>query len=176
VANSVALLLLQHPLEAREAKGTAGLLRLSLARCTCWVGEQFDPAALALATRGAALLYPAEDATAAVSPAPGVSAMPPACLVVIDATWRKSRKMLALNPLLQTLPRIALAGLDMTASRYAPLRRAHRPQQLSSLEASVLALQQLEPEPARYAPLLAGFDGFVAAQLAARGSLRAAAA
>jgi len=168
VANTVALLLLQHPLEAQEAKGTARLLQLSLARCTVWVGERFDPAALAKAIQGAALLYPADEGAACISPAVSTSAMRPTGLVVIDATWRKSRKMLALNPLLQALPRVALAAGDMSGSRYAPLRRAHRPGQLSTLEASVLALQQLEPEPARYEPLLAAFDGFVAAHVAAR--------
>ena len=161
---ALALLLLQHPDEEFEAKGTARLLRLSLSRCTVWVGEQFDAAALAQATRGAALLYPASAGATAVHP----DAVPPSCLVVIDATWRKSRKMLTLNPLLQTLPRLALTA--STPSRYAALRSAHRPQQLSTLEASVLALQQLEPAPERFAPLLAAMDGFVVAQLARRGT------
>ena len=58
VDNEIELLLLQHPMEQHEAKGTARLLRLSLARCEMWVGEQFDAAALASATQGAALLYP----------------------------------------------------------------------------------------------------------------------
>ena len=64
--NSVlALLLLQHPDEQFEAKGTARLLSLSLSRCTVWVGERFDVGALAQATRGAALLYPATAGAAA---------------------------------------------------------------------------------------------------------------
>jgi len=162
---ALALLLLQHPDEQFEAKGTARLLSLSLSRCTVWVGEQFDAGALAQVTCGAALLYPASAASMAVHS----DAVPPTCLVVIDATWRKSRKMLALNPLLQTLPRLALTALDSAApSRYAALRRAHQSQQLSTLEASVLALQQWEPTPERFAPLLAAMDGFVAAQLARR--------
>lgn len=166
---ALALLLLQHPDEQFEAKGTARLLSLSLARCTVWVGEQFDAEALAQATRDAALLYPAS----ADSPTLRRDGAAPRCLVVIDATWRKSRKMLALNPLLQSLPRIALTSLDATApSRYAALRAAHHPQQLSTLEASVLALQQIEPAPERFAPLLAAMDGFVAAQLARRVDLK----
>ena len=159
------LLLLQHPDEQFEAKGTARLLSLSLARCTVWVGEQFDASALAQATTGAVLLYPASAGFTAFRS----DTTPPTCLVVIDATWRKSRRMLALNPLLQTLPRLALAALDSTKpSRYAALRRAQQPQQLSTLEASVLALQQLAPAPERFAPLLAAMEGFVAAQLARR--------
>jgi DTW domain-containing protein YfiP len=165
----LALLLLQHPDEQFEAKGTARLLSLSLARCTVWVGEQFDATALAQASAGAALLYPASAGSTALHS----DGVPPRCLVVIDATWRKSRKMLMLNPLLQTLPRLALTAADATVpSRYAALRAAHRPQQLSTLEASVLALQQVEPAPERFAPLLAAMDGFVAAQLARRVGLK----
>src|SRR6185503_20191885 len=44
--NDVDVLVLQHPDEAREAKGSARLLRLSLARCRVVVGEVFEAAAL----------------------------------------------------------------------------------------------------------------------------------
>lgn len=170
VDNAVELLLLQHPLEQHEAKGTARLLRLSLARCELWVGEQFDAAALAAATAGAALLYPpTANAAAAVMSLPADNL--PRRLIVIDATWPKSRKMLALNPSLLSLPRLLLTEGGLPASRYAALRHARQPQQRSTLEASVHALQQLEPQPERYAPLLAAFEGFVAEQLGRRGGL-----
>ncbi|MGS0757100.1 DTW domain-containing protein [Roseateles sp. GG27B] len=80
---------------------------------------------------------------------------------MLDATWRKSRKMLHLNPLLQALPRLALQ--QPPPSRYT-IRRAQQTHQLSTLEATVLALQQLEgaAREASYAPLLTAFDGFVA--------------
>jgi DTW domain-containing protein YfiP len=88
---------------------------------------------------------------------------PPALqLLVIDATWRKSRKMLALNPLLAALPRLALP--PQALNRYAALRKAQRPGQLSTLEATALALGLLETMPERYSPLLAAFESFVAAQ------------
>ena len=82
---------------------------------------------------------------------------------MLDGTWRKSRKMLYLNPLLQQLPRLALQ--DMPASRYR-IRTAHKPDQLSTLEATCAALAQLEGSAAPFLPLLAAFDGFVAQQLA----------
>ena len=62
------------------------------------------------------------------------------------------------HPLLQTLPRWALP--TPPPSRYR-VRRAHRPEQRSTLEAACLALGALEGEPTRYAPLLAAFDGWV---------------
>lgn len=167
-ANETPLLILQHPLEVHQAKGSARLLQLSLQRSQTQVGECFEPAALQAwlnpaheATRQAVLLYPAH----ADLPAPSVSAseLEPAHtrLVVLDGTWRKSLRMLHLNPLLQALPRLALQ--PDAPSRYL-IRKAHRPDQLSTLEACCMALAELEQAPARYAPLLAAFDAFVANQ------------
>ena len=84
----------------------------------------------------------------------------PSCLVVLDGTWRKSLRMLHANPLLQSLPRWAIA-VDGPA-RYAALRQARLPTQLSTLEAACAALADVEDAPARYAPLLDAFDRFVA--------------
>ena len=67
--------------------------------------------------------------------------------------------MLHLNPLLQQLPRLALS--DMPASNYK-IRKAHRPDQLSTLEATCAALVQLEKQSAP-------FDGFVAQQMGYQG-------
>jgi len=84
-------------------------------------------------------------------------------LVLLDATWRKSRKMLYLNPALQRLPRLGLT--DVAPSNYR-IRKAHAPHQLSSLEAAAQALGQLDGAPERFGPLLDAFDGFVAQQAA----------
>ncbi len=83
-------------------------------------------------------------------------------LVVLDGTWRKSRKMLYLNPLPQQLPRLALQNLP--PSRYL-IRKAHAPGQLSTLEAACHALMQLEGNGEKYAPVLSAFNGFVEQQL-----------
>lgn len=185
VANPVEVLLLQHPLEVGQAKGSARLLSLSLSNCRVRIGEWFDHAELAawLQPGASALLYP-QTGDAEVGP---VAPRQIRQLVVLDATWRKSRKMLHLNPLLATLPRLALQPTALSA--YAGLRKAHRSDQLSTLEATCLALAQLETVGAdvgrtsadagacvtdglagdavasRYAPLLAAFGGFVADQL-----------
>jgi DTW domain-containing protein YfiP len=83
-------------------------------------------------------------------------------LVVLDATWRKSRKMLHLSPGLQRLPRLALN--EVPTGRYA-IRKAHAPGQLSTLEATCAALAQLERNTERWQPLLAAFDAFVTGQM-----------
>jgi len=171
LSSRVALLVLQHPLEVRNAKNSARLLHLCLPGSRLEVGETFDAgtldALLAADGRQPLLLYPETpgDASLGVAPPPVVP-LPDAGrlrLVVLDATWRKSRKMLYLNPALQRLPRLALR--DIPASAYR-IRKAHAPHQLSTLEAAAYALAQLENNPGHYQPLLSAFDGFVQQQAA----------
>jgi DTW domain-containing protein YfiP len=179
VAHQVEVVVLQHPLEVNQAKGSARLLHLSLPRSLLVTGEVFADAALqalidaplnatASAPRHTLLLYPDSPPNAApgAPPPSGLQAEhlqnpQQLRLIVLDGTWRKSRKMLHLNPLLQRLPRLALKA--MPASRYR-IRKAHLPDQLSTLEATCAALAQLEGDAGRFKPLLAAFDGFVAQQ------------
>jgi DTW domain-containing protein YfiP len=170
VHGQVELLILQHRLEVANAKNSARLLHLSLPGSVLLAGEAFDQselqAILSAGGRTPLLLYPGTPADAGLAPAPRFEPeqLPPPDklrLVVLDATWRKSRKMLYLNLLLQHLPRVALR--DMPPSAYR-IRKAHAPDQLSTLEASVYALMQLEGSVERYQKLLEAFDGFVSQQ------------
>jgi DTW domain-containing protein len=154
VDNVVEVLILQHPLEVGQAKGSAQLLHRSLAHSQLSTGEQFDAAMLEDGC--SVLLYPeAVDNHGRAIP---LSTARPRRLVVLDGTWRKSRKLLHLNPALQRLPRLALVAPP--PSQYT-IRKAHRPDQLSTLEATCLALAQLEQAPTRYAPLLTAFGAFI---------------
>ncbi|HEY5800960.1 MAG TPA: tRNA-uridine aminocarboxypropyltransferase [Burkholderiaceae bacterium] len=172
--SEVRLLILQSTLEARNAKNSARLLHLSLQGSVLALGDAFDTTVLdaMLHADGAlpVLLYPsAQHAGMAVAPPLPVELKGPVRLVALDATWRKSLRMLYENPALQRLPRLSLNSLD--ASRYAPLRKAHKPGQLSTFEAVCTALAQLD---AAFDPgaLLAGFGGFVAQQTRLRESHR----
>jgi DTW domain-containing protein YfiP len=164
-----ALLVLQHPLEVANAKNSARLLHLSVAGSVLAVGERFEPdqleALLHADGRVPVLLYPDTpgDANLPAPPAFEPVEADRLRLVVLDATWRKSRKMLYLNPALQGLPRLALR--EVAPSNYR-IRKAHAPHQLSSLEAAALALAQLEGEGEAFQPLLDAFDGFVRQQAA----------
>ena len=172
VSHQVEVLILQHPLEVDNPKGSARLLHLSLPRSRLVTGEVFDlPAPLAGAgdAKHNLLLYPEtpQSQPPEVAPRPlAPGALDDAArlrLVVLDGTWRKSRKMLYSNPLLQQLQRLALQ--DVGASHYL-IRKAHRPDQLSTLEATCAALAQLHGGAEPFQPLLAAFDGFVAQQMA----------
>ncbi|WKB55518.1 tRNA-uridine aminocarboxypropyltransferase [Eleftheria terrae] len=169
VDNRVDVLILQHPLEQHHAKGSGRLLHLCLRRSRLLVGDSFDLQELEAACgpmAGAWLLYPPTqpDAEGAATPAP-VGALPQR-LIVLDATWRKSRQLLRLNPWLLRLPRLEL--IEPPASRYG-IRKAERDDQRSTLEATACALQQLDAgDTARYAPLWDVFDRFVELQRRAR--------
>ncbi|PQP01796.1 hypothetical protein C5614_00540 [Massilia phosphatilytica] len=164
LSSRVDLLILQHPLEVRNAKNSARLLHLCLPGSRLEVGEVFpDLHALLYADgRVPVLLYP-ETPRGSARAADLMTQPDRLRLVVLDATWRKSRKMLHVNPDLQRLPRLALH--DVPASAYR-IRKAHAPHQLSTLEAAALALAQMEGDADRYRPLLQAFDGFVQQQAA----------
>jgi DTW domain-containing protein YfiP len=167
LAPAVEVVILQHPLEASQAKGSARLLHLSLEHSRIVTGECFDEAQLRALLyappRQPVLLYP-DHADGAPPLAADLRDAPQRLrLIVLDGTWRKSRKMLYANPLLQGLPRLPLH--DLPPSHYA-IRKAHRPDQLSTLEATCHALAQIEGDAQRYVPLLRAFDGFVGQQRA----------
>jgi DTW domain-containing protein YfiP len=169
VQAEASLLVLQHPLEVGNAKNSARLLHLCVSGSALAVGETFEPAALEALLhadgRTPVLLYPDTAGDPALPAAPPFVSMPAQALrlVVLDATWRKSRKMLYLNPPLQRLPRLALREVAPSGYR---IRKAHAPHQLSSLEAAALALAQLEGNEEKFRPVFEAFEGFVEQQAA----------
>lgn len=168
VESTAQVLILQHPMEVANAKNSGRLLHLCLPGSRLEVGEQFNGIA---ALRRAVLLYPDTPGDRSLGIAPPPSFDPSwragdITLVVLDATWRKSRKMLYLNPALQAMPRLPLR--DTPPSHYL-IRKAHKPDQLSTLEATAYALAQLEGDEHKYDPLIAAFDRFVAQQQALAG-------
>lgn len=133
VSHRLGIRVLQHPDESTQAKGTVRLLQRCLQDCELQVGEQW--AAPPWPLNGCWLLYPGGDA------AP-TEAAAPRSLLLLDASWRHSRKLMHLNPWLQDLPRYALRSPP--PSIYGELRKAQGPAQLSSLEAVAQALLELE--------------------------------
>ncbi len=179
VDSAVQLLILQHPMEVSNAKGSARLLQLSVQHSIMAAGEAFDAGQLREMLfeggRLPILLYPdlAGERELGVLPPPALDPVQLSepgrlRLVILDGTWRKSRKMLYQNRLLQQLPRLALS--DVPESHYR-IRKAHAPHQLSTLEATCHALAQLHQDDVRFVPLLASFDEFVGHFQATSGKL-----
>ncbi|WP_237060288.1 tRNA-uridine aminocarboxypropyltransferase [Microbulbifer sediminum] len=159
----IRVLIIQHPLEVKHPFNTGRMAHLCLDNSELLVAETLDDAELArlLAPRSA-LLYPSLDwlpPVEQVEPG-GPLARSLEQLVVIDATWRKSKKMLHLNPALQQLPRVSFAGELQSNYR---VRHSSLPNSLSTLESIVAAMQQLEPE-GNFQAMLQPFDRMVALQ------------
>lgn len=174
--------ILQHPLETRHALGTARIASLGLANCTLTLWERACSRVLESShsplrgqgplpqdarrfyrgqgplPQNAVLIYPGEDAR----PLWALAGEPPRPLVFIDATWRKSRRMLFESPELAALPRYALDSPP--PSRYR-IRKEPAPDALSTLEAIVFTLEQLEEAEARYRPLLSVMDTLIEQQI-----------
>ena len=151
-----------------ETKGTARLLHVSLPNSNLLIGEVFEETileeVLLLSIKNSILLYPItpEDHSLGISPPPQLDPevlenLSNIRLIIIDGTWRKSRKILIKNPYLQTLPRLLLQ--DLPAGQYA-IRKARKPHQLSTMEAASAALAQLEGDTAKFEPLGQSFTAF----------------
>ena len=155
------VVLLQHPREARMPIGTARMAHLALPNSELHHGVCFDghPRVKALAAQpGAALLFPGEGAQSLSELGPTLTT-----LVVIDGTWSQARKVLHRSPLLQQLPRLAFTPARPSNYR---IRREPKEHFVSTVEAVVEILGELEGDPERFAPLLAAFDRMVDRQIA----------
>lgn len=156
------VLMLQHPSETGHALNTARLAALGLTNAELRIGERFDELPVN-DDRESYLLFPGDDAVPLTKLAAEGRALR---LIVPDGTWRKARKLLHLNPVLASLPRVALP--EGLTSRYR-LRKAPMPGALSTLEAIVVALNALEGE-GRFDALLRPFEVLIQTQIDAMGA------
>ena len=151
------VMIYQHPLEAKHAKSTVPLLRLSLPDVRIEVAETFSPPP-PLVEGDWWLLYPdgkawdldqangnqSSSAQKNCLPAEKMQAKKPiGGLIVLDGTWRKTRLLLHLNPWLNRLPTLTFS--QAPASAYA-IRKGPGGQALSTLESVSHVLTTLHRE------------------------------
>ncbi|GAA3548895.1 tRNA-uridine aminocarboxypropyltransferase [Zobellella aerophila] len=139
------VLILQHPLEARHAKSTVPLLRLAMPELRVVVAETLDPLPEPASGRWW-LLYPGAQALDVDRAEPARLRAEIGGLVVLDGTWRKTRRLLYLNPWLRQLPTLSFS--QAPAGAYA-IRKGPGGQALSTLESLAHVLHRLSP---RFAP------------------------
>jgi DTW domain-containing protein YfiP len=162
VATRTEVIIVRHEREGWKSTGTARVALQALTRSRLVEysedGAQSD-AALAALAGDAALLFPET----------GVEAGPlhetPARLIVLDGTWRQTRRMLKRLPSLAAVPRLVLPPKAEAPLR---LRESEDPRGRSTLEAIADALGMLEGEAAS-APLHALHALFVERVFRARG-------
>lgn len=163
IDNAWPVWILQHPAEARHALGTARIAALVLRDCTLALSKQPDTTHAFASTEPApVLIYPGPSSRSLQE----LAHDPHRPLLFIDATWRKSRRMLKENAWLEALPRYALP--TPPPSRYR-IRREPNSEAVSTLEAIVHCLGLLEGDANRYYPLLKQMDRLVDEQIAHMG-------
>ena len=179
IENLVEIGILQHPSEVKQIKGTALIAQLSLNRSQLWVGEDLTELPGLVdwlkSSPNIYLLYPEidnqeeayssfymEEVVKALEPLNGVEAIK---VLVLDGTWRKTFKIMQLNPQLRALNRIELN--PVLESKYR-VRKQRDTKSLSTVEAIYEVLSQLESNAEKYQPLLDAFDLMQNQQLAFR--------
>jgi DTW domain-containing protein YfiP len=161
VDNDIHVVILQHPLEVKQSKGSITLLHQSLKSSEVIVGEDFNnnveiQSLLKRYNQQCAILYPSDNAVVLNEEQCNIS--PPKCLFILDGTWKKTYKMFMTNDWLQQLPHLTLA--DGIVGQYK-IRKTTKKNALSSLEACCYALSVLEPQQNSNNKYQALLDGFV---------------
>ena len=174
IDNDIDVLVLQHPTEVKQSKGTVNLLSQSLLSCQVIVGETFDKCEILIQHLKhygdkIVLLYPSEQAFEVSFSSLSITqnnrqieskkskSSEIKCVIILDGTWKKAYRMFMLNPCLQEIKHIVLPqGID---SLYQ-IRKTTKVHALSSLEACCHALARLENKPEKYQVLLNNFVKF----------------
>ena len=147
------LLILQHRDERTHPFNSARIVHQALENCELIVGRNSELANMDLGfSENAGLLYPHWQSKPLTDLPP--SEMPKQ-LVFLDGTWNHARTMYRDIDALKTLPCYRLT--PETPSRYR-IRKEPTRDSLSTLEAIVLVLKQVEPELEGLDLLIAAFD------------------
>ncbi len=160
IDNRTDVLILQHVGERFHPFNTARIVRKALRRCHLIVDHNLRMAAHQLPIqKGAGLLYPQVNAPALTELS---AAELPSQLVIIDGTWHQAKTIVRDVPQLWDLPCYRLAPSSPGQYR---IRREPDAHSLSTLEATVAALQALEPNTVGLQQLLSAFNKMVEDQL-----------
>jgi len=174
INNEIEIGILQHPSEVKQSKGTAIIAKLALTKSQLWVGEVLSelPGLLRWLKdeQPVYLLYPKIDDQAEVYQSWSIDKVKSNKqkdfkVLILDGTWRKTFKMMQLNPELRALPRIELN--PKFKSQYK-VRKQKDSQSLSTVEAIFEVLSQLENDAEKFQPLVEAFDKMQQQQLAFR--------
>jgi DTW domain-containing protein YfiP len=157
INNKIPVLVLQHPSEVKQAKGTVALLSRSLSHCQVFVGEDFSQHTELnnlIANHQALLLYPSTEAQIlpltkntlnSISLDDDEKRQQPKLLILLDGTWKKAYRMFMLSSNLQALAQVCLPEKLANGGQYL-IRKVAKKNALSSLEACCFALGLLEGE------------------------------
>lgn len=151
--------ILQHPIESRHPIGTARIAALSLQNCRLDIVTDFADIACTVPINSDALLvYPCDGA----QPLEDFIQLQPRPLIFLDASWKKSRRMLYESAALQSLQKVRFNSVII--SRYR-IRKEPAPGYVSTLEAITHALSVLEGDREKFQPMMATMDYMIQRQI-----------
>lgn len=132
---------MQHPSEVKEAKNTVRLAQLCLPNLEVYIGEEPESFKLIqnLSKENTFLLYPDENAAEIENL--NKTSVQKINLIILDGTWKKAYKLKMKNPWLSSFKTLTFANLPK--NQYT-IRKAKRPDSLSSLEAIAYSIEVLE--------------------------------
>ncbi|MDG2126522.1 MAG: DTW domain-containing protein [Fuerstiella sp.] len=160
VDNRTHILILQHVKERFHAFNTARIVKQALRNSAMLVDQTANLAGATLPLNtSTGVLYPGPDAQL-------LSDLPisrrPAQLIILDGTWHHARTLMRDITALHGLPRYCLAPAAPSTYR---IRKEPTESAVSTLEATVQALQILEPETQGIDLLLTAFDRMIDDQI-----------
>ncbi len=157
------IIVLQDPTEAKHALSSAPILAKSILNTKLLIGEVFDPEMIIGADwRSRSLLvFPTENSVSAES----ARASQLNTIILLDGTWKKARRLMHLNPWLRELPTFALQPDQPSSYK---IRKSPRADGLSTIEAAVCVLNELQPDK-EFSGILAAFHKMIDLQIAAMG-------
>jgi DTW domain-containing protein YfiP len=138
-------MILQDPKEAQHAKNTVSLLSLGLPSVECISTANQDVMRAALDHKDPAkwrLVFPSDDAEFIESIDTDSTAEIEG-LILLDATWRKAKKLYFTEPLLHTFKAVCFSRPPI--GQYS-IRKSPSVQALSTLEACAYAIEQVTGE------------------------------
>lgn len=160
IDNKTHILILQHVKERFHPFNTARIVRRALQNSELIVDQTAKLATASL---------PFRQNTGVLFPGPGarlLSDVPPEerpeQLVIIDGTWHHAKTFMNQIPALQQLPKFCLEPEAPSTYR---IRKEPTETALSTLEATVAALRDLEPETRGFDKLVGAFDTMIDAQI-----------
>jgi DTW domain-containing protein YfiP len=160
IDNQTEVLILQHRRERFHPFNTVRMVHKALRNSSLLVDHTPGLAARLQLKPNAGLLYPGPEAEL-LTDVPATDR--PQQLVIIDGTWHHAKTMVRDIPALRNLPRYRIAPAE--PSRYR-IRREPSDLFLSTVEATVAALRDLEPDTQGLDQLLTAFQSMVERQLA----------
>lgn len=166
VDSTVEVIILQHPSEVNQAKGTAKIVELSVSPCHLFVGEDFSKHAqlnerLAQPNVLNLILFPSNKSKLLEIHSGHDIAHSKVRLIVIDGTWKKAFKIFQLSKNLHAFTQVHLPRA--LEGRYT-IRKAPKDNALSTVEAVYHALSIMQACDAT--PLITAFDKMIEFQIA----------